>query len=64
MNLYNPRLIGFGISNHETFVNAGKYAGGGIIGSAFVKVLGKPGGLTRNIDEFIKEILNNQDKRI
>jgi len=59
MKLNNPRLIGFGISNRETFVNAGKYASGGIIGSAFVKVLGNRGGLDENIDKFIKEILNN-----
>jgi tryptophan synthase alpha chain len=59
MKLNNPRLIGFGISNHDTFVNAAKYAGGGIIGSAFVKVLANPGRLNENIDKFIKEILNN-----
>lgn len=59
MKLHNPRLIGFGISNRETFTNAGKYSAGGIIGSAFVKVLGNPGGLNENISEFIKGILNN-----
>jgi len=59
MKLNNPRLIGFGISNRATFVNAGKYASGGIIGSAFVKVLSNRGGLNKNIDRFIKEILNN-----
>jgi tryptophan synthase alpha chain len=59
MKLSNPCLIGFGISDHETFINAGKYAGGGIIGSAFVKALGNPGNLNENIDKFIKNILNN-----
>ncbi len=39
MNLKNPRLIGFGISNAETFQNACAYAHGAIIGSAFVKAL-------------------------
>lgn len=39
MNLKNPCLIGFGISNKETFQNACKYAAGAIIGSAFVKAL-------------------------
>lgn len=39
MNLKNPCLIGFGISNKETFENACKYAAGAIIGSAFVKAL-------------------------
>jgi tryptophan synthase alpha chain len=56
MNLENPCLIGFGISNRETFINAGKYARGGIIGSAFVKILGKDGNVIENIGQFIKEI--------
>jgi tryptophan synthase alpha chain len=56
MNLENPCLIGFGISNRETFINAGKYARGGIIGSAFVKILGKDGNIIENISQFIKEI--------
>lgn len=42
MNLKNPRLIGFGISDHSTFDNACKYANGAIIGSAFVKSLQTP----------------------
>jgi tryptophan synthase alpha chain len=58
MKLNNPCLIGFGISNHETFINAGKYARGGIIGSAFVKALGNPGKRNENINKFIKDILN------
>lgn len=56
MNLENPCLIGFGISNRETFNNAGKYARGGIIGSAFVKILGQNGNVIENINKFIKEM--------
>jgi len=56
MKLNNPLLVGFGISNHETFLNSGKYANGGIIGSAFVKVLGSKGDIIRNINQFIKEM--------
>lgn len=41
MGLKNPRLIGFGISNHETFSKACEYAQGAIIGSAFVQQLGE-----------------------
>ena len=37
MQLKNPFIIGFGISNQETFEAATKYASGAIIGSAFVK---------------------------
>ena len=39
MNLRNPRLIGFGISNRETFDSACWNASGAIIGSQFVKLL-------------------------
>ena len=39
MNLDNPRLIGFGISNHDTFEQACSFAQGAIIGSAFIKHL-------------------------
>jgi tryptophan synthase alpha chain len=56
MNLKNPGLIGFGISNNETFINAGRYARGGIIGSAFVKALGQDGDIGRNISQFINGI--------
>jgi len=39
MKLNTPKLIGFGISNSETFNTACNYANGAIIGSAFIKVL-------------------------
>lgn len=39
MGLNNHRMIGFGISNHETFTKACNYAGGAIVGSAFIKQL-------------------------
>ncbi|RZK39551.1 MAG: tryptophan synthase subunit alpha [Pedobacter sp.] len=39
MNLKNPIMIGFGISDRETFDAATSYADGAIIGSAFVKNL-------------------------
>ena len=41
MNLKNPRLIGFGISNRETFQMALENASGAIIGSKFVELLEK-----------------------
>jgi tryptophan synthase alpha chain len=55
MKLNNPCLIGFGISNRNAFSEAGKYSRGGIIGSAFIKAIGKEGKLTQNIIEFIRE---------
>lgn len=39
MKLQNPIMIGFGISDKQTFDSANEYANGAIIGSAFVKNL-------------------------
>jgi tryptophan synthase alpha chain len=39
MQLKNPRLIGFGISNKETFDAACHEASGAIIGSKFISLL-------------------------
>lgn len=55
MNLDNPQIVGFGISNNETFTQATKHAKGAIIGSAFVKHLTNTG--VDSIDEFVKNIL-------
>lgn len=56
MKLRNPRLIGFGISNHETFAKASQYAQGAIIGSAFIKVLQSAGDLKKDITEFVTSV--------
>ena len=53
MNLTNPRLIGFGISNKKTLEAAYKYASGAIIGSAFIKALNK----SSSPDEAIRLLL-------
>lgn len=55
MNLKNPAIIGFGISNQDTFKKACEYARGAIVGSAFVKLLGTENYLER-IPGFIKSI--------
>jgi len=39
MNLRNPRMIGFGISNRQTLEMAQQNAAGAIIGSKFVSLL-------------------------
>jgi tryptophan synthase alpha chain len=57
MNLKNPRLIGFGISNKETFDNACGYAQGAIIGSAFVKALSETGSLDDKISNFVNHVV-------
>jgi tryptophan synthase alpha chain len=56
MNLTNPCLIGFGISDHDTFMNAARFARGGIIGSAFVRVLDREGDSKETINKFINGI--------
>ncbi len=62
MNLSNPRLIGFGISNKKTFDIACEHARGAIIGSAFIKNLeiernkGKEYG--KIVEEFVKSVRN------
>ena len=56
MQLRNPTLIGFGISNRETFETASRYAHGAIIGSAFIKTLAKSSNLEADIHQFIKQI--------
>ena len=57
MSLKNPKLIGFGISDHETFATACKYAEGAIIGSAFIKALGKEEkDLDARIADFVQEV--------
>ena len=55
MNLKNPQIVGFGISNNETFTQATKYAKGAIIGSAFVKHVTNEG--INTIDDFVKKII-------
>ncbi len=57
LNLKTPRVIGFGISNNETFVQATTYAHGAIIGSAFVKFL-KENPINK-IQEFVRNILTS-----
>lgn len=55
MNLKNQQIIGFGISNNETFTQATQFAKGAIIGSAFVKHVTNEG--IDTIDSFVKAIL-------
>ncbi len=56
MNLNSKLIVGFGISDKSTFNAACSYANGAIIGSAFIKDLGKNG--VDKIDNFIKPIIS------
>ncbi|HET6556121.1 MAG TPA: tryptophan synthase subunit alpha [Prolixibacteraceae bacterium] len=57
--LKNPRLIGFGISNADTFRHACQYANGAIIGSAFVNALGTDASIQEKVSTFIHSIKND-----
>ncbi|NSW93254.1 MAG: tryptophan synthase subunit alpha [Bacteroidales bacterium] len=59
MNLLNPLMIGFGISDNSTFKEACQMANGAIVGSAFIKFLSdkKPDKVL--IEGFIDRIRNS-----
>ena len=50
MNLRNPRMIGFGISNKQTLESAQQNAAGAIIGSKFVNLLDEERDADRALD--------------
>lgn len=56
MELDIPRLIGFGISNQETFFKASIHAEGAIIGSAFIRMLQEKGFSPEGVKAFIRKI--------
>lgn len=59
MNLHNPRMIGFGISNKQTLESSQQNAAGAIIGSKFVQLLEQAGG---NADEAIDNLYDALSK--
>lgn len=56
LNLQNPRLIGFGISDRNTFEIACRYAQGAIIGSAFINLLKDSIDLENDIKNYIHSV--------
>jgi len=56
MKLKNPMVIGFGISNHETFSAACDHAAGAIVGSAFINFLGNTPDGIEAIPQFIDRL--------
>lgn len=54
MELKSNLVVGFGISDHQTFATACNYMNGAIIGSAFIKTLAEEG--TAGIADFISGI--------
>jgi tryptophan synthase alpha chain len=60
LNLKNPFLIGFGISNHASFSKASEYGSGAIVGSAFVQLLKTSSDLEGDIKQFVKNLKNSK----
>ena len=57
LQLSTPQLIGFGISDRESYLTASKYANGAIIGSAFIKYLKDKNEVDKATADFINLIL-------
>ncbi len=53
----NPLLIGFGISDRDSFQMACQSATGAIIGSAFIKALQAPGELKEKVRAFVQSVI-------
>ncbi|WP_075558311.1 tryptophan synthase subunit alpha [Parabacteroides timonensis] len=58
MNLQNPRLVGFGISNKATFEAASSNSSGAIIGSKFVQLLKSEPTAAAAIDKLLEALKN------
>lgn len=58
MNLQNPRLVGFGISNKATFEAASSNSSGAIIGSKFVQLLKSEPTAAEAIDKLLEALKN------
>lgn len=58
MNLRNPRMIGFGISNRQTYQAAASHAAGCIIGSKFVTFLKEENGDAAKAFDRLKDALS------
>lgn len=55
-DLKNPTLIGFGISDNETYSTACQYANGVIIGSAYIKALAKSEDINQTTKDFVSMV--------
>jgi len=56
LKLKNPFLIGFGISNNETFKKASDYSAGAIVGSAFIRLLSQVKDVNKEVKDFVLAI--------
>ena len=56
LKLRNPVLVGFGIKDRQSFVDACQYANGAIIGTAFIKALEAKSSIESAVKNFISGI--------
>ncbi len=56
--LRNPILVGFGISDRDSFRKACAYASGAIIGSAFIRAIGASSDPESAAGQFIREVVS------
>ncbi len=54
--LKNPLLVGFGISNRKSYLAASQDLQGGIVGSAFIRLLDQHGADAQAISKFVHEL--------
>lgn len=59
MNLHNPTVVGFGISDKESFAAACMHADGAIIGSAFLREISHATALSPAIETFVTSVLGD-----
>ncbi len=56
MNLKTPRLVGFGISDNESFCRVCQYAHGAIIGSAIINLLMESDNIHEDLIRFVRSV--------
>jgi tryptophan synthase alpha chain len=60
MNLKNKVIVGFGIKDHATFLQACKHAAGAIIGTAYIKAIENSTNIDADTQKFLNSILRPQ----
>jgi tryptophan synthase alpha chain len=56
LNLRNPLMIGFGISDNATFQKVSEYSAGAIVGSAFINLLNSSNDIHADIKTFVSDL--------
>lgn len=58
LKLSHPFLIGFGISNNNTYSQACEYGSGAIVGSSFITCLKESKNLKEDINQFVQSLIS------